>query len=190
VIDRGIFAVLSLAALCVFPLSGAAPLPIRFEPLTRADGVSPESVEQILQDRHGFLWYTTAGGLYRYDGLESVFYPGYPIDSGGIGLTPGLLYEDRQGTFWVATSVLSSFNPGSGATTRFTPPHHGPRNDLPVVITAMHDDASGFLWVGATILLYPIEKAEPVLYRFDPSLQSLYNGCANHPGTTGRHSCD
>lgn len=100
--------------------------PIRFEPLTRADGVSSQVVYQILQDSRGFLWYTTANGLNRYDGQESVLYSGFPIDSGGLAPVPGLLFEDRKGTFWVATSVLSSFSPGGGATTRFTPPHLGP----------------------------------------------------------------
>jgi len=167
-IHRGTVAWLSLALWCVVPGHSAAPVPIRFEPLTRADGISPQSVEQILQDHRGFLWYTSANGLTRYDGLESVSYPDFPLHFGGIGFTPGFLYEDRNGTFWVATSVLSSFNPGSGATTRFTPPHHGPANAWPVAITALHEDASGFLWLGASILHYPTEEGEPVLYRFDP----------------------
>jgi signal transduction histidine kinase/ligand-binding sensor domain-containing protein/CheY-like chemotaxis protein len=142
--------------------------PIRFEPLTRADGVSSQYVYQILQDSHGFLWYTTANGLNRYDGQESFLYRDFPIDSGGQAPVPGLLFEDRKGTFWVATSVLSSFSPGRGATTRFAPPHHGPATDLPVTITAIHDDAGGSLWLGATVLRIHDEIAEPVLYRFDP----------------------
>ena len=166
---RGIIAWLSLAALCVLPGHSAAPVPIRFEPLTRADGISPQSVEQILQDHRGFLWYTCGNRLTRYDGLESVSFSGFPTDPGGPGVNAGVLYEDRTGTLWVGTAVLSTFNPGSGATTRFVPPHHGPANALPAKITAIHDDAGGFLWLGATILHFPTEKGEPVLYRFDPA---------------------
>jgi len=79
-IHRGSVAWLPLAILCVSPGRGAAPLPIRFEPLTRADEVPPQSVEQILQDHRGFLWYTSANGLTRYDGMESVSYPGFPLN--------------------------------------------------------------------------------------------------------------
>ena len=176
-VHRGTVATLLLAVWCCIPGRSAAPAPIRFERLTRADGISPQSIEQsdrpnfghaILQDHRGFLWYTSTIGLTRYDGQESVTYPGFPIVARGSTIAPGFLYEDRKGTFWVATSVLSSFNPGSGATTRFTPPHHGPPNTWPVGITAMHDDAGGFLWLGASVLQFPIEIAEPVLYRFDP----------------------
>ena len=167
-IHRGTVAPLLLAVLCAIPGRSAAPAPIRFEPLTRADGVSSEYVYQILQDRHGFLWYTTAKGLNRYDGQESILYRDFPIDSRGQSPVPGLLYEDRKGTFWVATGVLSSFRPGRGATTRFTPPHPGPANDLPVQISAIHDDPGGSLWLGVSVVRIRNDIAEPVLYRFDP----------------------
>jgi signal transduction histidine kinase/ligand-binding sensor domain-containing protein/CheY-like chemotaxis protein len=137
--------------------------------LTRADGVTSQYIYQILQDSHGFLWYTTDSGLNRYDGQESVLYKGFPISSGGLSSGPGSLFKDRKGTFWVGTSVLSSFNPGVGATTRFTPPHLGPANDLPVQISAIRDDAGGSLWLGTTVLRTRYEVVEPVLYRFDPA---------------------
>jgi signal transduction histidine kinase/ligand-binding sensor domain-containing protein/CheY-like chemotaxis protein len=153
----------------VFSGRGAAPPPIRFERLTAADGVSSQYVYQILQDRHGFLWYTTSSGLTRYDGHQAVPYPGFPSNTAHAAPEPGWLYEDRKGTFWVASRVLSSFVPGAGATTRFTPPHHGPSKSLPVAITVVHDDASGFLWLGTSVFRAQAEVAEPVLYRFDPA---------------------
>ena len=99
VIRRGSVAALSLAVLSVLPGRGAAPDRIRFERLTRADGVSPEFVYQILQDRQGFLWFSTRSGLNRYDGYQTVNYPGFPIDTDLATPAPGLLYEDRNGTF-------------------------------------------------------------------------------------------
>src|ERR1017187_9040720 len=168
VIRRGSVAALSLAVLSVLPGRGAAPDRIRFEPLTRAEGVSPEVVHQILQDHQGFLWFSTRSGLNRYDGYQTVNYPGFPIDTDLATPAPGLLYEDRNGTFWVARGVLSRFDPGGGAVTRFTPPHRGPDSPWPAKITAIHDDANGFLWLGATICREVHELTEPVLYRFDP----------------------
>jgi signal transduction histidine kinase/ligand-binding sensor domain-containing protein/CheY-like chemotaxis protein len=169
VIRVGAFAVVALAMLAGVPGRGAAPGPIRFERLTRADGVSPEVAYQILQDHNGFLWYTTRNGLNRYDGYQVIPYPGFPIDTDLPSPMPGLLYEDRSGVFWVATRVLSRFDPGGGTVvTRFAPPHRGPATPWPVKITAIHDDASGFLWLGTTISRGDNDTAEPVLYRFDP----------------------
>jgi hypothetical protein len=45
---------------------------LRFEHLTSADGLSSESVFSILQDRRGFMWFGTQGGLNRYDGRQSL----------------------------------------------------------------------------------------------------------------------
>ena len=110
---RGTVAWLLPAIMCVIPGRSAVPAPIRFEPLTRADGIFPQSIEQsdrpnfghaIFQDHRGFLWYTSTIGLTRYDGLESVTYPGFPIIARGSTLTPRFLYEDRKGTFWVASA--------------------------------------------------------------------------------------
>ena len=168
VMRGGSVAALSLAVLSVLPGRAAAPARIRFERLTRSDGVSPELVYQILQDHQGFLWFSTKSGLNRYDGYQTVNYPGFPIDTDLATPGPGLLYEDRNGAFWVATGVLSRFEPGGGAVARFTPPHRGPDSPWPVKITAIHDDANGFLWLGATICREVHELTEPVLYRFDP----------------------
>jgi hypothetical protein len=41
---------------------------IRFQHLTSADGLSQDSIFDILQDRKGFMWFATQGGLNRYDG--------------------------------------------------------------------------------------------------------------------------
>ena len=167
-ICRASVAALSLAVLSVLPCRSAAPDRVRFERLTRADGVTSELVYQILQDRQGFLWFSTKGGLNRYDGYQTVNYPGFPIDTDLAAPGPGLLYEDRNGTFWAATRVLSSFDPGGGASTRFTPPQRESASSSPVKVTAVHDDASGFLWIGTTVCREVHEEAEPILYRFDP----------------------
>ena len=181
-------AVLTLATLSRLPCRGAAsaPAPIRFERLTRADGVSPELVYQILQDRQGFLWFSTKDGLKRYDGYQSVLYPGFPIDTDLATPWPGFLYEDRNGTFWVTTRVLSRFDPGGGAVARFTPPQRGTASSWPVKITAIHDDAKGFLWLGTTICRDIHEEAEPVLYRFDPRT-GVSVAYELPPGITQRH---
>src|ERR1017187_2018963 len=80
-----------LAACVLLPAAGQAPEPgsdlsaalkipgslqsrVRFEHLTSADGLSNDSVFSILQDRRGFMWFGTQGGLNRYDGYRITQY--------------------------------------------------------------------------------------------------------------------
>jgi len=42
----------------------------RFKHVTSADGLSNDSVFSILEDRRGFMWFGTQGGLDRYDGYR------------------------------------------------------------------------------------------------------------------------
>ena len=59
-------------------VSGAEP-DIRFQALTRADGVPTKQFYHMLQDQRGFIWFATRDGLVRYDGYRSVTYPGLPM---------------------------------------------------------------------------------------------------------------
>ena len=43
---------------------------IKFEYLTVDDGLSQGTIEDILQDRQGMMWFATRDGLDRYDGQK------------------------------------------------------------------------------------------------------------------------
>jgi ligand-binding sensor domain-containing protein len=42
----------------------------RYERLTTASGLSQNTINKIIQDKKGFLWFATADGLNRYDGYS------------------------------------------------------------------------------------------------------------------------
>jgi ligand-binding sensor domain-containing protein len=76
----------------------------RFVRLTVEDGLSQNSVGDIVQDRLGFLWFGTQEGLNRYDGYRFVVHrardePGFLRDHNITALI-----EDRRGDLWVGTS--------------------------------------------------------------------------------------
>ena len=48
----------------------APPTATRFEHLSLEDGLSQSAVLELLQDRDGFLWVGTQGGLVRFDGVR------------------------------------------------------------------------------------------------------------------------
>ena len=51
-----------------------------FAHLTTNDGLSQNSVTEILQDRRGLMWFATRDGLNRYDGSALVVYKHHPND--------------------------------------------------------------------------------------------------------------
>ena len=146
---------------------------IRFDFLGRPDGVPTERIYQVLEDRRGFLWFTTTNGLARYDGYQHVLYPGLPtvrIPPLTASL-PGLLFEDRRGSLWAATTVLTRFDAATGKFGDSINPRGGPPRPGVDSITAVHD-AEGSLWVGIYSYgdagLKPNEISEPVLYEVKP----------------------
>ena len=58
-----IFIIFSLAVF-IYASDG----PYIFDHITRKDGLSNSSISSIVQDKDGFMWFGTQGGLNRYDG--------------------------------------------------------------------------------------------------------------------------
>src|SRR5690606_31444883 len=76
----------------------AQPLTTRFEGLSIADGLSQNTVTAILQDRTGFLWVGTEGGLNRFDGYAFTVYTHEAGDSTSLAHSfVHALLEDRDG---------------------------------------------------------------------------------------------
>src|SRR5687767_8437336 len=71
-----------------------------FTSVTLKDGLPQSSVYGIVQDTKGYIWFSTGGGVCRYDGLEFKYYTYYS------GLEAGHTQDisiDANGKIWVAT---------------------------------------------------------------------------------------
>ncbi len=76
----------------------------RFGRLSAEHGLSHNVVYSVLQDRYGFLWFGTEGGLNKYDGHHFLVYQHDPRDS--LSLSDNwitALLEDDEGNLWVGT---------------------------------------------------------------------------------------
>lgn len=83
---------LLLWTLCVRAATGQS---YYFKTLDVGDGLSQNTVGQIIQDRLGFMWFGTREGLNRYDGLA---FRVYRKDNSGLGKNfVTALYEDSGG---------------------------------------------------------------------------------------------
>jgi ligand-binding sensor domain-containing protein/DNA-binding CsgD family transcriptional regulator len=94
---------LLLPALCQ---SQNQPDPLYFDQLTISNGLSHNSVYDILQDQQGYIWIGTQNGLNKYDGYDLEIYRSGErgdLNIGFVGKAISSLLEDRAGNLWVGT---------------------------------------------------------------------------------------
>jgi len=140
--------VLALFAAGVPP--GAGPVhSARFEHLTVEQGLSSNFVQDMLQDRDGYLWFATEDGLNRYDGESFVLYQLDPDDRSSLpGNYIDRLLEASNGDLWIVLGVggVARLQRGSGRLTGYrkgsTP---GLVHDA---VTALVETRDGSIWVG------------------------------------------
>jgi ligand-binding sensor domain-containing protein len=85
-------------------------LPIRS--YTTADGLAADSINEIVVDSRGFVWFCTPEGLSRFDGYHIV---NFGVAEGLPQRSVHALLETRSGTYLVATARgLGEFQPVRG----------------------------------------------------------------------------
>jgi signal transduction histidine kinase/ligand-binding sensor domain-containing protein/class 3 adenylate cyclase/ActR/RegA family two-component response regulator len=151
------------------PLPARSSDPVKFERLSVEQGLSQNTVQRILQDRKGFLWFATQDGLNRYDGYDFVVYKPDPQNPQSLSENwIESLYEDRAGTLWIGTKTggLNQFDP---ETETFRHYQHDPANPRSVSsnhILAIYEDRSEVLWVGTANGLHQFDRATGTFRRY------------------------
>jgi len=149
--------------------SSAVGRELRFEHLTPEDGLLSLNTRAILQDRRGFMWFATANGLNRYDGVEFKGYLPDPADPTSLSHNNVYaLLEDRQGVLWVGT-WHGGLNRYDRAADRFTHYHHKPDDPHSLShdsVNALYEDRRGNLWVGTTVGLNRLDAATGQFVRY------------------------
>jgi signal transduction histidine kinase/ligand-binding sensor domain-containing protein len=86
----------------------------KFYHLTRNNGLSQSTVNCIVKDVTGYMWFGTNDGLNKYDGYNFTYYKYDPLNNKSLGLgRVRTLLVDRKGMIWVGTdqSGLYKYNP-------------------------------------------------------------------------------
>jgi ligand-binding sensor domain-containing protein len=121
------------------------------EYLTIDDGLSQGSVNCILQDSTGFLWFGTQDGLNRYDGYEFIIFKNLPFDSNSLSYNwIQTMIESEPGVLWLGTRS-KGLNRFDTLNQRFTRFRHTPGDETGLSsnrIQALYRDSGGVLWIG------------------------------------------
>jgi signal transduction histidine kinase/CheY-like chemotaxis protein/ligand-binding sensor domain-containing protein len=144
--------VVLLVFVAIFPLHGHDDH-IRFDHLTLEDGLSHSSVQNILKDSQGFMWFGTSDGLNRYDGYKMIQYRHNTRDQRSIsGNRIMALIEDTQGYLWVGyrQGGLDRYDPRYEVFQHY---RHQPGNNNSLSnnhVTTLCAGKEGKLWVGTS----------------------------------------
>lgn len=154
---------------------------MRFDHLTIQDGLSQSSINDILQDSKGFLWFATEDGLNRYDGYEFIVYKNAPVDSTSISDNAiNKIIEDREGNIWVATKDggLNKFNRKTETFRRYKSDPAQKSSISDNYVTTLFEDKSGVILVGTQqgLDIYQPERDSFMHYRTDPENNNSLQG--------------
>ncbi len=76
------------------------------------NGLSINSINDLLFDKNGFLWVTTSDGLQRFDGYRFQTFKHDPFDKKSLPQNlVTRLYEDNDGNLWISYSAGIAFKP-------------------------------------------------------------------------------
>ena len=82
------------------------PIEVRAKKITLQDGLPSNTVNSMLQDQKGFLWFGTHNGLVRYDGNKMTVYCHDGLPTSIVDSRVKNIVEDRQyKKLWVYTSA-------------------------------------------------------------------------------------
>lgn len=138
-----------------------------FDHITRKDGLSNSSVSSIVQDRNGFLWFGTQGGLNRYDGKNFKVYSHDPYDSSTLPhrLIQTMHLDSSRNVIWIGTyDGFSEFDIDKETFTSYKHDANNPGSLSNEVVTSIAVDNDGFVWVGT---LNGLNKFDPKTKKFE-----------------------
>ncbi len=126
---------------------------LRFDVFDRTDGLSSLSVSHVLQDKHGFIWLGTQGGLNRFDGKNVRQFRHEPFNPDSLphNLIQSMHYDLEQDVIWIGTyGGLSRFDIGTGTFTNTAHVEGDERSLSSNLVIAIHVDGRD-VWIGTSV---------------------------------------
>jgi ligand-binding sensor domain-containing protein len=166
-------------------MSGQQSTPL-FEYLSDDDGLPQNHVFHVTQDTDGFMWFSTMGGLSKYDGFNFTNY--YHREGDSTTLTSSYInafFQDSKGRCWVVTpNGFNAWDRRTGKAKRF---NHDPLNPKSLGhnhTRAILEDKEGYLWI---VRQKGIDRFDPSTFEFEHFEHAQY-GVARHAGSLSMDS--
>ena len=145
-------AAIGLLLFGAFPsVRAGADLPMHFSHLGADDGLAQGSINAILQDSQGFIWFANQAGLDRYDGYSFSHISQKPTPRGALPRKYVLAMAlDRFGNMWIGTdgSGLASREGATGIITAAVKVRGTPVTAPNERIQSLYVDREDRVWVG------------------------------------------
>lgn len=117
---------------------------IAFTSLTSKDGLSSNSINAIIKDRYGLMWFATDDGLNKFDGTNFTVYRQELNDPTTLRSNRvTTLFEDQTGNLWIGTD-------GGGVSIYNRAKDNFSNLDFPDInnsVTKILADAFGRIWI-------------------------------------------
>ena len=146
-----------------------------YENLTVDHGLSHSTVMDIIQDKQGFLWFSTRSGLNRYDGFTFRKYFSDPVDTNSLsGNSLQSVVIDNDGKIWIGSmNGLNVYDPLTDKVTQVSDLFN--ENDINERIEYAQKDKNGDLWftsIDQSLFYYDFTEGSFTRYKL-PHLVTL-----------------
>lgn len=173
-----------IAFVCFATLAAAQPLSFNFRKVTTAQGLNMSATTAICEDKYGYIWLGTVGGLNRFDGYKTKVYESRFRDS--TSLMPSAvryLFCDSEGRLWVSfMNGLMEYDYAHDCFKNYDLGGVGWVSNI--VETQPHT-----LYIGTSDGLVKLNTATGATLRFD-SLNTVGRGWASQVWDIARHQND
>lgn len=151
-------------------VAGAQNRHINFTSLTARDGLLSNSVNAIIKDHCGLMWFATDDGLNKFDGTNFTVYRHQPGDSSSLRANEVLaLHEDKSGNLWIGTSGggLSLYDRKKDIFLHFPLRDNAPQLPPNAVIMDISSDTSGKVWIAQFENLFVLDPGNRHITKID-----------------------
>ncbi|MBL8205682.1 MAG: hypothetical protein JNM09_15715, partial [Blastocatellia bacterium] len=130
----------------------------------RQNGLPANAVNVTLQTRNGYLWFGTAAGLFRFDGVRFTGIHTDPKDSEKLE-TISTLYEAKDGSLWIGTPYNGLRRFKNGKIFSYGQEEGFKEKEIRVLL----ESRDGTLWIGTSNGLFKFSNQNFVFVPTDPT---------------------
>lgn len=151
-----------------------------FEYLSTTDGLIQNHVYCVNQDKYGFMWFCTQGGLAKYDGYTFTNFLHDDEDSSSISSSNTYkILIDTKDRYWVTTSRgLNLLDRAKGTFRHFLNDKKNPKSLGDNITKGLLEDKDGFIWI---VHSKGVDRFDPATETFEHYYHETF-AVARHSG--------